>query len=112
MKELSGKFQKIYDGFVFPYTLPPVIGLGTGGGFEMQLLDKGNLGFQALDQAGTELALAAKQQPVLNLGIVYIPIHISERVRRHRSHESSGAQGSTPERVQHTSDISWIYIRK
>ena len=65
MKELSGKFQKIYDGFVFPYTLPPVLGLGTGGGFEMQLLDKGNLGFQALDQAGTELALAAKQQPVL-----------------------------------------------
>lgn len=65
MKELSGKFQKIYDGLVFPYTLPPVIGLGTGGGFEMQLLDKGNLGFQALDQSGTELALAAKQQPAL-----------------------------------------------
>lgn len=65
MKELSGKFQKIYDGIVFPYTLPPVIGLGTGGGFEMQLLDKGDLGFQSLEQTGTELATAANQQPDL-----------------------------------------------
>jgi len=65
MKELSGKFRKIYDGNVFTYTLPPVIGLGTGGGFEMQLLDKGDLGFQALEQTGTELASAANQQPDL-----------------------------------------------
>ena len=65
MKELSGKFQKIYDGFVFTYTLPPVLGLGTGGGFEMQLLDKGDLGFEALEQAGAELAGAANQQPDL-----------------------------------------------
>ena len=65
MKELSGKFQKIYDGFVFTYTLPPVLGLGTGGGFEMQLLDKADLGFQSLDQTGTELAAAANQQPDL-----------------------------------------------
>jgi len=62
MKELSGKFQKIYDGIVFTYTLPPVLGLGTGGGFEMQLLDKGDLGFQSLEQTGTELASAANQQ--------------------------------------------------
>jgi hydrophobe/amphiphile efflux-1 (HAE1) family protein len=65
MKELSGKFQKIYDGIVFTYTLPPVIGLGTGGGFEMQLLDKGDLGFQSLEQSGTELAAAGNQQPDL-----------------------------------------------
>lgn len=65
MKELSGKFQKIYDGFVFTYTLAPVLGLGTGGGFEMQLLDKGDLGFEALEQAGAELAGAANQQPDL-----------------------------------------------
>jgi hydrophobic/amphiphilic exporter-1 (mainly G- bacteria), HAE1 family len=65
MKEMSAKFQKIYEGIVFTYTLPPVIGLGTGGGFEMQLLDKGELGFQSLEQTGSELALAAHQQPDL-----------------------------------------------
>lgn len=63
MKELSAKFRKIYEGIVFTYTLPPVIGLGTGGGFEMQLLDKGDLGFEALEQSGAELAQAANQQP-------------------------------------------------
>lgn len=62
MKELSAKFRKIPDGLVFPYTLPPVIGLGTGGGFEMQLLDKANLGFPALEQAGIELTEAADKQ--------------------------------------------------
>jgi hydrophobe/amphiphile efflux-1 (HAE1) family protein len=65
MKELMGKFRKIYDGNVFTYTLPPVLGLGTGGGFEMQLLDKGDLGYQALEQTGTELAQAANEQPDL-----------------------------------------------
>ncbi len=65
MRELSAKFKTIYDGIVFTYTLPPVIGLGTGGGFEMQLLDKGDLGFQSLEQNGSELALASNQQPDL-----------------------------------------------
>jgi len=65
MKELSAKFQSIYEGTVFTYTLPPVIGLGTGGGFEMQLLDKGDLGFQALEQSAWELGDAAKSQPEL-----------------------------------------------
>ncbi len=65
MAELAGKFHKIYDGVIFPFTLPPIIGLGTGGGFEMQLLDKGNLGFAALEQAGTEISLAARKRPEL-----------------------------------------------
>lgn len=65
MKELSANFQKIYDGIVFTYTLPPVIGLGTGGGFEMQLLDKGDLGFESLEGTGVELAAAANQRPDL-----------------------------------------------
>ncbi len=69
MKELSAKFRQIPEGIVFAYTLPPVIGLGTGGGFEMQLLDRANLGFQALDQSGTELALAGNKQRDLS-GVV------------------------------------------
>ncbi|MGC8906352.1 MAG: efflux RND transporter permease subunit [Desulfomonilaceae bacterium] len=65
MAELAAKFQKIYEGVIFPFTLPPIIGLGTGGGFEMQLLDKADMGFQALEQSGTEIALAANQRPEL-----------------------------------------------
>ncbi|MFH1117775.1 MAG: multidrug efflux RND transporter permease subunit [Pseudomonadota bacterium] len=69
MKELAAEFRKIPEGLVFAYTLPPVIGLGTGGGFEMQLLDKANLGFKALEQAGTELADAGNKQDDLT-GVV------------------------------------------
>ncbi|AFM24913.1 efflux RND transporter permease subunit [Desulfomonile tiedjei] len=65
MKELYAQFQKIPEGTIFPFTLPPVIGLGTGGGFEMQLLDKANLGFPALQEAGNELARSANSQPDL-----------------------------------------------
>ncbi len=65
MKALSDQFAKIQDGVVFPFTFPPILGLGTGGGFEMQLLDKASLGFEALGQAGSQLAQAANSQPDL-----------------------------------------------
>jgi len=65
MAEFAAKFKKIYEGMIFPFTLPPIIGLGTGGGFEMQLLDRGDLGFHALEQSGTELSLAALKRPEL-----------------------------------------------
>jgi len=65
MRKLSAQFQKILEGAVFPFTFPPILGLGTGGGFEMQLLDKASLGFEALERAGTELAAAANSQPDL-----------------------------------------------
>lgn len=62
MKNLSDQFSKIQEGVVFPFTFPPILGLGTGGGFEMQLLDKASLGFEALEHAGSELARAANSQ--------------------------------------------------
>ncbi|MDQ7782485.1 MAG: multidrug efflux RND transporter permease subunit [Desulfomonilaceae bacterium] len=69
MLELWEQFRQIPEGVVFPFTLPPVIGLGTGGGFEMQLLDKVNLGFPALEQVGMELAEAGNKQRDLS-GVV------------------------------------------
>ncbi len=65
MQELAMKFRSILEGTVFPFTLPPIPGLGTGGGFEMQLLDQGDLGFEALEQAGQDIAGAARRQPDL-----------------------------------------------
>jgi HAE1 family hydrophobic/amphiphilic exporter-1 len=66
MRELSAKFRAIPEGLIFAYTLPPVVGLGTGGGFEMQLLDRANLGFPSLENAGVELAQAANKQRSLS----------------------------------------------
>jgi HAE1 family hydrophobic/amphiphilic exporter-1 len=65
MAELTAQFRKIQEGIVFAFTLPPIFGLGTGGGFELQLQDKAGLGLVALQNSGAELAAAANQQPGL-----------------------------------------------
>jgi len=65
MRELTAEFRKIQEGVVFAFTLPPIFGLGTGGGFELQLQDKAGLGLASLQNAGEELAAAANGQPNL-----------------------------------------------
>ncbi|MFA6220941.1 MAG: multidrug efflux RND transporter permease subunit [Desulfomonilaceae bacterium] len=65
IEELTSKFRKIEDGMVFAFTLPPIFGLGTGGGFELQLQDKSGLGLNALQNYGALLAKAANEQPSL-----------------------------------------------
>ncbi|MBI5571332.1 MAG: efflux RND transporter permease subunit, partial [Desulfomonile tiedjei] len=63
--ELMGQFRKIQEGIVFAFTLPAIPGLGTGGGFEMQVQDRTGLGLPALEQASRDLAIAANAQPDL-----------------------------------------------
>jgi hydrophobic/amphiphilic exporter-1 (mainly G- bacteria), HAE1 family len=65
IQELTSKFRKIEDGMVFAFTLPPIFGLGTGGGFELQLQDKSGLGLEAMQNYGSVLAKAANEQPSL-----------------------------------------------
>ncbi len=65
IQELTSKFRKIEDGMVFAFTLPPIFGLGTGGGFELQLQDKSGLGLEAMQNYGAVLARAANEQPSL-----------------------------------------------
>ncbi|MCA1960652.1 MAG: efflux RND transporter permease subunit, partial [Desulfomonile sp.] len=63
--ELAAKFEEILEGIVLPFSMPAIPGLGSGGGFEMQVLDKGNLGLNVLEHAAGELAYAANKQPGL-----------------------------------------------
>ncbi len=69
MQQLQAQFVKIPEAIVFTFTLPPIIGLGTGGGFEMQLLDRTTLGFESLQNAGQELMVAANQQESIDNAI-------------------------------------------
>jgi len=65
MAELMREFRKVHDGVVFPFTLPAIPGLGTGGGFEMQVQDRAGLGLATLDEASGNLAVQANSQPQL-----------------------------------------------
>ncbi|WP_138469014.1 efflux RND transporter permease subunit [Poseidonocella sp. HB161398] len=56
----------IREAQVFAFNLPPIIGLGTGSGFEYMLLDTQGRSPQELSQVATGLTLAASQDPRLS----------------------------------------------
>jgi hydrophobe/amphiphile efflux-1 (HAE1) family protein len=62
---LSQKFRAVRDGNVVPVAPPPIIGLGSGGGFSYVLMDMGSSDPKALGQALRGLTVAANQDPQL-----------------------------------------------
>jgi hydrophobe/amphiphile efflux-1 (HAE1) family protein len=64
--KLSAELQSIRDANVIVYNLPPIIGLGTGSGFEFQLLSLSGGSASEVAQAARGLIFAANQNPALN----------------------------------------------
>ena len=62
---LMGKFSQIPDGFAGIFPPPPVPGLGTTGGFKIQIEDRAGLGFEALAEAQGAIMGKAMQTPDL-----------------------------------------------
>ncbi|QPF72191.1 efflux RND transporter permease subunit [Roseateles sp. DAIF2] len=62
---LNAQYGQIQDAFVVIFPPPPVQGLGTTGGFKLQLEDRGGLGYEALDQAVKAFMAKAYQTPEL-----------------------------------------------
>ena len=65
-QRLQGQFNKIDKAFIAIFPPPPVRGLGTTGGFKLQIQDRGNLGYQALDNAVKEVMGKAWRDPALS----------------------------------------------
>ncbi|CAN5570729.1 multidrug efflux RND transporter permease subunit [soil metagenome] len=67
--EIAGKLNQQYagiqDAFVLMFPPPPVQGLGTTGGFKLQLEDRGSLGYEAMDGAVKAFMAKAYQTPEL-----------------------------------------------
>jgi multidrug efflux pump len=62
---LNQKFGSIQDAFIAMFPPPPVNGLGTTGGFKLQLEDRAGFGYQALDEANKAFLAKAYQAPEL-----------------------------------------------
>ena len=62
---LMGQFQSIQEAIVFAYNLPPIIGLGTGSGFEYQLQSLTGAQPAEIAAVGRGLIFAANQNPAL-----------------------------------------------
>ena len=62
---LNQKFAGIKDSFIAVFPPPPVMGLGTLGGFKLQIEDRAALGYEALDRAMQAYIAAASKAPEL-----------------------------------------------
>ena len=63
--QLNQKFGAIQDAFIVMFPPPPVPGLGTTGGFKLQVQDKASLGYEALDAALKAFMAKAYKAPEL-----------------------------------------------
>ncbi|AYQ28893.1 MULTISPECIES: efflux RND transporter permease subunit [unclassified Polaromonas] len=63
--QLNGKFGGIQEAFIAMFPPPPVQGLGTTGGFKLQLEDRASLGYEELDKATKAFMAKAYQTPEL-----------------------------------------------
>ncbi|HEU0278040.1 MAG TPA: multidrug efflux RND transporter permease subunit [Rhodanobacteraceae bacterium] len=62
---LNQKFASIQDAYIAVFPPPPVMGLGTIGGFRMQIEDRGQLGFDELYTQTRKLIAAGRKDPAL-----------------------------------------------
>ena len=63
--QLNKKFGAIQDAFIAMFPPPPVQGLGTIGGFKLQIEDRSGRGYAALDEATKAFMAKASQAPEL-----------------------------------------------
>ena len=59
------RFFALRDGFAFGFGLPPILGLGTSGGFDFFLEDRAGSSVENLSRTADELIAAAHQRPEL-----------------------------------------------
>ncbi|MET3474593.1 efflux RND transporter permease subunit [Variovorax atrisoli] len=63
--QLNQAFAGIQDAFIVMFPPPPVAGLGTTGGFKLQLEDRGSVGYDQMDAAVKAFMAKAYQAPEL-----------------------------------------------
>ena len=63
--QLNQKFAGIQDAFIAMFPPPPVNGLGSTGGFKLQIEDRAGYGYKSLDEATKAVLAKAYQSPEL-----------------------------------------------
>jgi HAE1 family hydrophobic/amphiphilic exporter-1 len=65
LQNLRRAFAGIQEGVAYVFVPPAIQGLGTAGGFQMELQDQGGVGFGALQQTALEMVQHGNAQPGL-----------------------------------------------
>jgi len=75
---LNMKFGGVKDAFIAVFPPPPVMGLGTLGGFKLQIEDRAALGYEALDRAVQAFTAEAAKQPELGRSFSNYQINVPQ----------------------------------
>ncbi|OWT74638.1 MULTISPECIES: efflux RND transporter permease subunit [unclassified Achromobacter] len=75
---LNMKFGGLKDAFIAVFPPPPVMGLGTLGGFKLQIEDRAALGYEALDRAVQAFTAEAAKQPELGRSFSNYQINVPQ----------------------------------
>ncbi|ALM85760.1 efflux RND transporter permease subunit [Bordetella sp. N] len=75
---LNQKFAGLKTAFIAVFPPPPVMGLGTLGGFKLQIEDRAALGYEALDRAVQAFTAEAAKQPELGRSFSNYQINVPQ----------------------------------
>jgi hydrophobe/amphiphile efflux-1 (HAE1) family protein len=103
---LNQKFGKIQDAFIAVFPPPPVMGLGTIGGFRMQIEDRSGLGFEELYKQTQNLIAKGNQTPELQGLFSSFQVNVPE-VDADVDREKAKSQGVS---VQDLFDTMQVYL--
>ncbi len=76
--QLNGQFGTIQDAFIAIFPPPPVSGLGTIGGFRLQIEDRGNLGYEELYKVTQQVVQKAWAAPELTGNFTSFQVNVPQ----------------------------------
>jgi hydrophobe/amphiphile efflux-1 (HAE1) family protein len=110
VQALSDRIAKRFAGYkeavIFPTSPPPIRGLGSAAGFDMQLEDRGGVGHDALARARDQLLDLAKRDPALAL-VRYNGVADNPTFKVTVDREKAAALGVSLADVDQTFSIAW-----
>ena len=101
-----GELSQIKDAFVFTFFPPPIRELGNNTGFDLQILDRGGLGHDALIGARNQLLGAASQDKAL-LGVRPNGLNDVAQYKVDINYEKAAALGILSSDINQTLQTAW-----
>ena len=109
-QRLQAKFAGIKDAIIAIFPPPPVQGLGTIGGFKLQVEDRTDLGDAALNQVMTQVQMKAAQDARAGRRLLQLQDQRAAAVRRSGPHQGAAAGRRRAGCLRHDADLSRLAL--
>ena len=110
--QLNQQFAAIPDAFIAIFPPPPVQGLGTTGGFKLQIEDRASLGYEALDGATKAVPRQGLADARARGHLLELPGERAAALRRRRPHQGAPARRAGDRGVRHDADLPRQPVRE